>query len=60
MAGRRPAPRRPLLANIKRINGEAQLVRTQRVRRGPLCLTPSAESEYGITLPMIGLGATLR
>lgn len=60
MAGRRPAPRRSLLANIKRINGEAQLVRTQPVRRGPLCLTPSAETEYGIALPIIGLGATLR
>ena len=60
MSGRRPAPRRPLLANTKRINGEAQLVRTQRVRRGPLCLTPSAQTEYGTALPMIGLGATLR
>ena len=29
-------------------------------RRGRLCVTPSGETEYGIALPMIGLGARLR
>lgn len=27
-------------------------------RRGRLCVTPSGETEYGIALPMIGLGET--